>query len=253
MAFDFKEGRDYPEDFGLKPRICNEFVKVDPGGPWYIDVSNSDLPSVFHAIRHGLSFANNEPEADHPLTQRRAATADDLKVRWTLTRAVSRQEYIISFTYLWPVEITVDHIGLLCGYSPSAINTARTRVSSDDVTPRKLYVHVRWLPYPALEPLDVARAQCFVFYPSPVIHLHAPPSGVDMDYMASRPPRKRNGPGIMQKVGNWFRGADDDVDAIEVDDDEGGDEKGTTITVANKEKRGGNGEPQSKKRKIEVV
>src|SRR6185503_16687398 len=122
-VFDFKEGRDYPEDFALKPRVCHDFVPVPPGGPWYISVANDDLPSVFHAIRHGLSFANNEPDPDHPTTQRRTPTPTDTKVRWTLTRDVSRREYIISFTYFWPYEISVDDMGRLCGYSPTAINT----------------------------------------------------------------------------------------------------------------------------------
>jgi len=172
-----KVGRDYPVDFE-QPRVRQEFIAVPPGSPWYISVADSDLPSVYHVIRQAFSFAENPIEADYPASQRRTPAPTDVKVIWTLTRLLSAREYVISFRYAWPVSISIYDLGELCGYAAAAVNWERTRFESDDMNPRRLIVHVKWLPYPVL-PLPLERAKCFMFYPYPTIHLNEATLGLE--------------------------------------------------------------------------
>jgi len=165
------------------------------------------------------------------------------KVVWTLTRDVRAKEYIISFRYIWPVKISINDMGELAGHAASAINTDLTRIESDDVYPRILYVHVNWLPYRA-RPLG--RAKMFIFYPDPVIHLTEPTMGVDRAMVANastagnrgrkQRPRSRTRPGLLQTLTGFLPGMsqpdsdmDDDDSVVDVD----------------------RGEPKLKKRKIE--
>lgn len=223
-----KAGRDYSEDFEL-PNVCQEFCPVNPDTPWYILVEESDLPSVYHVIRQGLSFANNLVEGNYPMAQRRVPLPTDVKVRWTLTRDVDAREYVIGFNYAWPVFISILDQGELAGYAAPAINTARTGIVSDDVHPRRYVVHVRWLPYPAL---PLAKSKCFYFYPEPTIHLMERGMVMDMDDGT----KARAKPGMLRKLGSYI-GLGNDEDMIK-------DEE---------EVRKERGEPPGKKRKIDLV
>lgn len=228
-------GRDYPEDFEL-PNVCQEFCPVNPGVPWYILVEESDLPSVYHVIRQGLSFANNPVQADHPTAQRRVPSATDVKVRWSLARDIHAREYVIGFNYTWPVFISLLDQGELAGYAAPAINTARTGIVSDDVNPRRYVVHVRWLPYPAL---PLAKSKCFYFYPDPTIHLTERGIITDTDE-GDRGRARANPPGMLRKLGSYMGLTKTDEDLMDADKDEG--------TV-----RRERGEPPGKKRKIDQV
>jgi hypothetical protein len=123
-------------------------------------------------------------------------------------------------------------MGTLGGYAPATINNELTRFDSDDVNPRVLYVHIRWLPYRA-PPMDsLARSKMFMFYPEPVIHLTEPTVGVEREPATRARSRTKKGGGLLQTMGSYIglsKQDSDDMDSVvEVD----------------------RGEPKTKKRKV---
>jgi hypothetical protein len=237
-----REGRDYDPEFGV-PEVRQEFCAVNPGNPWYMDVNISDLPAVFHCIRTALSWADNPLHMDMPSAQR-IPKPGELKVRWSLAPDVDKGEYVIAFTYLWPVRVCIRDEAIMAHYCPTAINWDMTGWVLDDIHPRRYMVHVYQLPYP---PVDIMRSKSFHWWPTPTLHLTGPVVGVERDDMI-RPGRKV----VKGKKKTWgqaltgllpFVGGSPTVDAMDEESDE---DESSEVRRRNKK----TGEPATKKRKL---
>lgn len=256
------EGREYAEDFETSD-IRQEFCPVDLNSPWYMDVSQSDLPSVYHVARQAIRFARNPMQSDSPGAQRRIPEPGDLKVRWTLARDTREREYVMVFTYLVPCSASIRDEGQLAAYAAPAVNWEKTGWALDDVHPRRYIARVRWLPYPALA---AEKSKCFYFFPEPALMLAEPTIGIDRDDLLKATSRASGRQkSIGEKLGGWMPwgtapvktvdnvSAESDGDDVSVSDSDS-DERAIARLKKKKKKqqkkKSKTGEPPTKKRKL---